>query len=117
MARDLIELRRSNWIPRRAQLQATMLPFDMPASCLLYNLQLWSRSVRLHSVRQSCLPCQPEVVGGKLLVILTIGMGTERGILLCYMVEVHWMRIGGCICPLFIGLAAFVSWTSITNRI
>lgn len=31
MARDLIELRRSNWIPRRAQLQVFVLANSMPA--------------------------------------------------------------------------------------
>lgn len=33
MARDLIELRRSNWIPRRAQLQVFVRSSNMPASC------------------------------------------------------------------------------------
>lgn len=31
MARDLIELRRSNWIPRRAQLQVLVHTSNMPA--------------------------------------------------------------------------------------
>lgn len=57
MARDLIELRRSNWIPRRAQLQV-----PVPPSCLPYELYVPFGSVWLHGcashaqhVSQSCL--------------------------------------------------------------
>ena len=112
MARDLIELRRSSWIPRRAQLQVLLLTDNMLSSCFCCKFRRSCSTARLDkpasqaqhdsfdlqfSRRNDLCPLGKETCSFMTIAMAILSMIAQQGCTLYASISLYPLRIYHCL--------------------